>query len=138
MKYYISYGSNMPTSEMHKRCPKAQLVTTSELKDYQLEFRGFENRVYATVTPHKGSIVPIVMWKVTSEDERILDTYEDYPLLYHKKVIDLKGQAAFIYIMQQAPLGIPAKAYVDIIQSAYEEHHFDQSILQEALTNSIL
>ena len=39
-KKYIAYGSNLNLEQMAFRCPTAKVVGKSELKDYELLFRG--------------------------------------------------------------------------------------------------
>lgn len=36
---YVAYGSNMNLPQMALRCPTAEVVATSELKDFELLFR---------------------------------------------------------------------------------------------------
>ncbi len=58
-KLYIAYGSNLNLSQMKHRCPTARVIGTSELKDYELVFRGSGHNAVATVEPCKGSTVPV-------------------------------------------------------------------------------
>lgn len=37
---YIAYGSNINLEQMAYRCPHSKVVGTSEIKDFELEFRG--------------------------------------------------------------------------------------------------
>ena len=59
---YIAYGSNINLKQMAYRCPHSKVVGTSEIKDYELEFRGV-----ATIVPSKGTSVPVLIWEL---DER--------------------------------------------------------------------
>ncbi len=45
-RLYIAYGSNLNLPQMGRRCPTAKVVGTSEIKNYELLFRGV-----ATVEP---------------------------------------------------------------------------------------
>ena len=56
---YIAYGSNINLEQMAYRCPHSKVVGASEIKDYELEFRGvvvlsisldtfYSNKNYAT------------------------------------------------------------------------------------------
>lgn len=47
---YIAYGSNINLEQMAYRCPHSKVVGTSEIKDYELKFRGV-----ATIVPQKGA-----------------------------------------------------------------------------------
>ena len=53
---YIAYGSNINLEQMKYRCPHSKIVGTSEIKDYELEFRGV-----ATIVSSKGSTVPVLI-----------------------------------------------------------------------------
>lgn len=40
---YIAYGSNINLEQMALRCPHSKVVGISEIKDFELEFRGFDD-----------------------------------------------------------------------------------------------
>ena len=54
-RLYIAYGSNLNLEQMAFRCPTAKVVGKSELKDYELLFRGGRRGAVATVEPKAGS-----------------------------------------------------------------------------------
>ena len=64
-KYYLAYGSNLSMAQMAQRCPDAVYVGTAELKDYQLLFKGSQSGSYLTVEPKKGSMVPVLVWRIS-------------------------------------------------------------------------
>lgn len=70
---YIAYGSNLNLPQMALRCPTAEVVGKSELKDYELLFRGGRRGAVATVEPKEGSSVPVLLWKIRKQDEASLD-----------------------------------------------------------------
>jgi len=72
-RLYIAYGSNMNIEQMSHRCPTAAVIGTSELQDYRLLFRGGHANAVATVEPHEGGNVPVVVWEITTADEAALD-----------------------------------------------------------------
>ena len=47
---YIAYGSNINLDQMAYRCPHSKVVGTSEIKGYELEFRGV-----ATIVPKENA-----------------------------------------------------------------------------------
>ena len=55
---YIAYGSNINLQQMAYRCPHSRVAGTSEIKDFELEFRGV-----ATIVPSKGTSVPVLTGK---------------------------------------------------------------------------
>ena len=48
-RYYIAYGSNLNVHQMRMRCPSARRIGTSELKGYELLFKGSKTGSYLTV-----------------------------------------------------------------------------------------
>ena len=47
---YIAYGSNINLEQMAYRCPHSKVVGTSEIKNFELEFRGV-----ATIVPKENA-----------------------------------------------------------------------------------
>ena len=132
-RYYLAYGSNLNRSQMSYRCPWARVAGASELKGYEMIFRGV-----ATVEPKEGGSVPVLLWKITPQDERALDFYEGYPRLYRKEMVEveLKGKTitAMAYMMNEGPsLCPPNKHYYDVIREGYKAAGFDVSILDKAV-----
>ena len=86
---YIAYGSNINLEQMAYRCPHSKVVGTSEIKDYELEFRGV-----ATIVPCKGTSVPVLIWELDERDLPALNRYEGYPRLYRQETMyfDLDGK----------------------------------------------
>ena len=89
-KKYIAYGSNLNLEQMAFRCPTAKVVGKSELKDYELLFRGGRRGAVATVEPKAGSTVPILVWEIQKKDEASLDLYEGYPNFYDKQMLEIE------------------------------------------------
>lgn len=136
-KLYIAYGSNMDEEQMAFRCPTAKLLGKSEVKDYQLMFKGSLTGAYATIEPNEGSTVPVLIWEIEKADEARLDRYEGYPTFYYKKnlLIELSGktETAMVYIMdERRRLGEPSSHYYDVLETAYRKFGFDMKILIEA------
>lgn len=140
-KIYIAYGSNLNLPQMARRCPTAKVLGKSELKDYELLFRGSKTGSYATVEPCEGKNVPVILWSVGKNDEFALDRYEGYPTFYEKEnmPIELDGKTvdAFVYVMTQGhQLGMPSQRYVDTIAEGYQSAGFDFSILEDAINET--
>ena len=68
---YIAYGSNINLEQMAYRCPHSSVVGNSEIKDYELEFRGV-----ATIVPKENASVPVLIWKLDERDLPTLNQYE--------------------------------------------------------------
>jgi len=141
MKYYIAYGSNMDEAQMARRCPNARLVGKSEVKGYELLFKGSKTGSYATIEPKEGGTVPVLIWQISKTDERNLDRYEGFPTFYYKKNVEVeaggKRLTAMVYIMDEScPIGIPSDAYFNILDTAYWKFKFDCNILETAYDKS--
>lgn len=140
-KVYLAYGSNLNTEQMAWRCPSAKQIGTAVLNDYQLLFRGRREGAVANIEPLKGASVPVLLWTITPDDERELDAYEGWPILYRKErlTIQLNGKpvAAMVYVMNEGkPLGTPAPYYYSIIREGYKACGFDDAILKKAAADS--
>lgn len=138
---YIAYGSNLNLTQMAFRCPTAEVVGKSELKDYELLFRGGRRGAVATVEPKEGSSVPVLLWKIRQTDEASLDRYEGYPNFYDKQMMDVeldgKTVSAMVYIMTPGyEFGIPSDYYADVIWQGYESAGFDTQVLEDAINNA--
>lgn len=140
-KLYIAYGSNLNLPQMAFRCPTAKVVGTSELKGYELLFRGGRRGAVATVEPKEGGCVPVLLWEIGRNDEAALDWYEGYPRLYEKQMMDveLEGQtvSAMVYVMTPGHgFGIPSDYYANVIWEGYESAGFDTRILEDAIDHA--
>ena len=139
---YIAYGSNLNLPQMAFRCPTAKVVGASEIKDYELLFRGSRSGAVATVEPLAGSSVPVLLWKIQSQDELALDRYEGYPHFYRKELcpveLDGKPLGAMVYVMNEGrPLGAPSDYYLNTIYEGYQSAGFDTEFLEQAVEKSI-
>jgi len=139
---YIAYGSNLNLPQMAFRCPTAKVIGTSEIKDYELLFRGGRKSSVATVEPLKGSSVPVLLWKLKERDLQALDRYEGYPSFYRKEILDveLRGKTvpAMVYIMNDGhPFGSPSDYYLNTIMEGYQSAGFDTEFLDQAVEKSI-
>ena len=143
-RYYIAYGSNLSVEQMKVRTPDAVIVGTARLEGWRLLFRQF-----ATIEKCKGYSVPVLVWKISAQDEKSLDMYEGFPRFYIKKnlkvaVTSLDGQdlgelTAMVYIMTKTATearGInpmPSKYYYSVLHEGYKAFGFDGKILDEAV-----
>ncbi|CFX91648.1 Butirosin biosynthesis, BtrG-like [Syntrophomonas zehnderi OL-4] len=138
---YIAYGSNLSLRQMAYRCPTARVAGTSEIRDYELLFRGGRQNAFATVEPLKNTCVPVLLWTLKEKDLQALDHYEGYPCLYRKEILDveLKGKTvpAMVYVMNDGrPLGAPSDYYLQTILEGYQSAGFDTEVLEQAVEKS--
>ena len=143
-KYYLGYGSNISREQMAFRTPNAEIVGTAMLKGWRLLFRQ-----YATIKKSAKYNTPVLVWKISENDEKNLDRYEGYPKFYVKKNLkvnvtglngnDLGELEAMIYIMSAEAMklrqqrSIPSTQYYSILHDSYNDFGFDKEILREAL-----
>lgn len=142
-RYYLAYGSNLNKKQMSERCTTATVIGCSTLLDYYLLFKKSCSGSYLTVEKQEGSIVPLGVWKVSKEEEALLDRREGCPTWYYKKEIDVvlketgKTIHGFIYILHETqPCGIPEENYVNRCRKGYEDFGFDEAILDKAVDDS--
>ncbi len=146
-RYYIAYGSNLNIAQMRIRCPKARVIGTAVVPDYELLFKGSKTGSYLTIEPKKGSSVPVAVWETTESDEAALDRYEGFPTFYYKKEMKLpiagirsrkeRIRKTYVYIMhEERPVGMPSAHYIDTCMIGYMTFGFDLEILHEALEKS--
>lgn len=140
--FYIAYGSNLNIEQMAQRCPTAKVVGTTVLKNHRLVFRGGHASAVATVEPHKGGSVPVLVWEITPADEAALDRYEGFPYFYRKETIKIRLDGhpltAMIYIMNEKgrPMEVPGCFYYSVILDGYKRAGFDTAILKKAVRDS--
>lgn len=139
-KLYLAYGSNLNLEQMKKRCPTAKVVCASEVRDYELLFRGGYGAV-ATIEPCQGKNVPVLVWMIQPKDEKALDRYEGYPRLYTKESIPVRIGDSIVPVMGYVmtvghAYGIPSQGYLNTIAEGYASAGFDTKVLREALRHS--
>ena len=133
---YIAYGSNINLEQMAYRCPHSKVVGTSEIKDFELEFRSV-----ATIVPKKGATVPVLIWELDDRDLPILNRYEGWPRLYRQEKMlfemDGKSYEGMAYLMNRGTISPPSPQYYNTILQGYRENGLDESYLETALENSL-
>ena len=77
---YFAYGSNLHHIQMKRRCKDSIFLKKIDLKDFRLTFRSKYRA--ADIEPKKNSIVPGGLFEISKSDEKKLDVYEDFPILY--------------------------------------------------------
>ena len=79
---YFAYGSNLHHLQMKRRCKDSVFLKKINLKDFKLTFRSKYRA--ADIEKKKGSLVPGGLFEISKSDEKKLDVYEDFPILYKK------------------------------------------------------
>ena len=147
--FCIAYGSNLDEARMKKRCPSAEVFGTSVIGGYRLLFKQSMTGAYATIEQDANSCVPVVIYRITAEDELRLDRFEGYPKYYYKRdfllpVWGLNGRKkklrrnCIAYILHEYRLlGEPGEDYFDLLDRGYDRWDFNKSILTKAMEDSI-
>ena len=129
---YFAYGSNLHHSQMKRRCKDSIFLKKINLKDFRLTFRN----MYADIEPKKNSIVQGALFKISKIDEKKLDVYEDYPIVYKKYYFTYYGKKIMTYTMVKKTLfTYPTKRYLDIIKKGYKDCDLDIRFLTKVLIN---
>ena len=137
---YFAYGSNINLDQMAYRCPNAEVVAPVVLEDYKLLFRGnARGNGVATIKPHKGRKVYGLLWKITPECERSLDSYEGFPRLYDKQTVTVQtrdGQefSVMAYVMTDLcrEPSMPSNYYYNGILEGYQQNGLPTASLKRA------
>ena len=128
--FYFAYGSNLHHLQMKRRCKDSIFLKKINLKDFRLTFRN----MYADIEPKKNSIVQGALFKISKIDEKKLDVYEDYPIVYKKYYFTYYAKKVMTYTMTKKTLfTYPTKRYLDIIKKGYKDCNLDNHILKKAL-----
>ena len=94
---YFAYGSNLNHFQMKRRCKESIYIKKINLKNFKLTFRSKYKA--ADIEKKKYSIVPGGLYKISKSDEKKLDIYEDYPILYKKYYFNYYRSKVMTYIM---------------------------------------
>lgn len=135
-KIYIAYGSNINLEQMAQRCPGSEVIAPGMLCGYELQFK-----YHATIEPKQDSEVPVLLWKLSEQDEKRLDVYEGFPKYYRKEILhfEFRGEEAecMVYIMNgNKPLQSPSPQYYSIIEQGYKSVGLDTKFLEQALAQA--
>ena len=79
---YFAYGSNLNHFQMKKRCKDSIYLKKIRLKNFRLTFRSKYRA--ADIELKENCMVPGGLFEISKSDEKKLDIYEDFPILYKK------------------------------------------------------
>jgi len=130
--FYFAYGSNLNHLQMKRRCKDSVFLKKIILKDFKLTFRSKYRA--ADIEPKKKSSVPGALFKISKSDEKKLDLYEDYPVLYKKYYFTYYGKKIMTYTMtKKTPFIFPTERYLNIVKRGYKDCDLNKSYLKKAL-----
>ena len=129
---YFAYGSNLNLFQMKRRCKDSAFLKKYELKGYKLNFRSKYRA--ADIEKSKNSIVPGALFEISKSDEKKLDVYEDFPILYKKLYFSYYNKTVMTYIMvNKTEFRYPTERYLNVVKQGYKDCKLDNKFLIKAL-----
>ena len=129
---YFAYGSNLHHFKMKRRCKDSMFLKKLNLKNFKLTFRSKYRA--ADIEPKKNSIVQGALFEISKSDEKKLDVYEDYPILYKKYYFTYYGKKVMTYIMtKKTSFTFPTERYLNIVKRGYKDCGLNKKKLNIAL-----
>ena len=129
---YFAYGSNLNHFQIKRRCKDSVFLKKYELKNYRLNFRSKYRA--ADIEKSKNSLVPGALFEISKSDEKKLDVYEDYPILYKKLYFTYYNKTVMTYIMvNKTEFRYPTERYLNVVKRGYKDCKLDNKYLKIAL-----
>ena len=129
---YFAYGSNLNHFQMKRRCKDSVFLKKINLTNFKLTFRSKYRA--ADIEPKKNSITPGALFEISKSDEKKLDVYEDFPVLYSKYYFTYYGKKVMTYTMTKKTLfAYPTERYLNVVKRGYKDCNLDNHILKKAL-----
>ena len=129
---YFAYGSNLNLFQMKRRCKDSVFLKKYELKGYRLNFRSKYRA--ADIEKSKNSVVPGALFEISKSDEKKLDVYEDYPILYKKLYFKYYNNTVMTYIMvNKTEFRYPTERYLNVVKQGYKDCNLNINFLIKAL-----
>tara|TARA_B100000767_G_C19314102_1_gene348827 strand:- start:132 stop:539 length:408 start_codon:yes stop_codon:yes gene_type:complete len=133
---YFAYGSNLNHFQIKRRCKSSVFLKKINLSNFKLTFRSTYRA--ADIETKKNSIVPGALFEISKSDEKKLDVYEDYPILYKKYYFTYYGKKVMTYIMvKKTPFTYPTERYLNIVKKGYKDCKLDNKYLLLALKEKL-
>ena len=131
---YFAYGSNLNHFQMKRRCKDSFFLKKFVLKGYRLNFRSKYKA--ADIEKKRNSIVQGALFEISKSDEKKLDVYEDFPILYTKIYFKYYNKKVMSYIMvRKSKFRYPTEKYLNVIKQGYKDCNLDKKYLINALKN---
>ena len=131
---YFAYGSNLNHFQMKRRCKDSFFLKKINLKEFRLTFRSKYRA--ADIETNKNSNVPGGLFEISKSDEKKLDIYEDYPILYKKYYFNHYGKKVMTYTMEKKSVfKFPNERYLNIVKKGYKNCDLNNKFLKKALLN---
>ena len=129
---YFAYGSNLNHFQMKRRCKDSVFIKKINLKNFRLTFRSKYRA--ADIEPKKNSIVTGGLFEISKSDEKKLDIYEDYPILYKKIYFTYNNKKIMTYTMcKKTSFTYPTEKYLNVVKRGYKDCKLNNKYLIKAL-----
>ena len=129
---YFAYGSNLNHFQMKRRCKDSVFVKKINLSGFKLTFRSKYRA--ADIEKKKNFLVPGALFEISRSDEKKLDVYEEFPILYKKYFFYYYGKKIMTYIMNnKTSFRYPTVRYLNTIKRGYKDCKLDIKYLEKAL-----
>ena len=129
---YFAYGSNLNHFQMKKRCKDSKYLKKFEIKDFRLTFRSKYG--VADIESKKNYSIQGGLYEISKSDEKKLDIYEDFPILYKKYYFLYYGKKVMTYTMtKKTPFRFPTERYLNVVKRGYKDCKLDLKFLEKAL-----
>ena len=131
---YFAYGSNLHHFQMKRRCKDSIFLKKINLNNFRLTFRSKYRA--ADIEHKKNSIVPGALFEISKNDEKKLDVYEDFPILYKKYYFYYYGKKVMTYTMvKKTQFMYPTERYFNVVKRGYKDCNLDIKYLKRALVS---
>ena len=132
---YFAYGSNLNHFQMKRRCKDSFFIKKIDLKGFRLNFRSKYRA--ADIEKNKNSIVTGGLFEISKSDEKKLDLYEDFPILYKKMYFKYYNKKVMTYIInKKTQFRYPTEKYLNVIKQGYRDCKLDKKFLIKALKSN--
>ena len=120
---------------MKRRCKDSTFIKKINLKGFRLTFRSKYRA--ADIEPKKNSIVPGALFEISKSDEKKLDVYEDFPILYKKYYFFYYEKKVMTYTMvKKSPFKFPTERYLNVVKRGYRDCELNEKFLKKGLQGS--
>jgi len=90
--------------------------------------------MYADIEFKKNLVVTGALYEISKSDEKKLDVYEDYPIVYKKYYFNYYGKKVMTYTMtKKTVFTFPSERYLNIIKKGYKDCNLDKKYLIKSL-----
>ena len=120
MTIHFAYGSNMSRRLMQLRCPTAQAIGVTAVRDWRFIIT---RDGFASIVPEPGGIVHGVLWRLGPRDLAAINAYESLDSgLYIRRTLPVRHcgrtMPALTYMSGRRGAGRPRAGYMKVVEEA--------------------